>query len=102
MKKKSLVRVEIDSDSLLDFRKILFEQGIAAETFFSHLVRRGTTRDEAVLNLIKEAAKEKKSDLFKESNMRKKSLDANAIYAMIQEELEQEKLDNNIEESDND
>jgi len=91
MKKKSKVFVCFDQDVLLDFRKILFEQGITVETFFAHLIKKTTLRDKVVLELIKESAVERKDALKKGNGNRKDSFDANALYALIRQELSNEK-----------
>lgn len=100
----------VDRDILIDFKKILFREGISADAFFHYVISKASIRDEDMLNLVNEAAKayKNKADVFTnlsttgKGSRSKQDIDAEMIYSMIESHLHQTQEQEEEEESEDD
>ena len=102
MKKKANCTIEMDADLLLDFRRILFEYGIGIEAFVQYIARKATVREDFILDLINQASIERKDKFLQQEFLgKRKEVDKNVLYALIQEELTKTKQEDASEISNN-
>lgn len=94
-------KIVLSQEQLIQFRKLLFENKIFLQTFFSYVVEAGLRGDERVLNLIEEARKKKykeiassdnlKKTLTKHEKMTKETPKADLLYEIINEQRRQQR-----------
>ena len=84
MLKKETFPLVVEHSVLLDLRRILFKNNLTPQKFMSFLVEKTVTNDERLVELIQEAQEE--TLMVSNGNKRLKSLNADELYALIEEE----------------
>lgn len=82
---KDTIPLVLEHSVLLDLRRVLFKHGLNPQKFLSFLVRKTITNDERLIELINEALIEF-SEEESQSGKKIKSLNAEEIYALIEQE----------------
>lgn len=82
---KKLITLSFDKDSLQEFRKILFQNGLSPQEFFAFIMERVSNMDPRLNEFLEEAGNFKKESLEERKNYKK--VDAEAIYKAIEEKL---------------
>jgi hypothetical protein len=82
--KKETFPLVVEHSVLLDLRRILFKNNLTPQKFMSFLIEKAVTNDNRLVELIQEAQEETLA--VSTGNKRLKSLNADELYALIEEE----------------
>lgn len=86
---KKNILFSFEEDLVIDTKKILFEESVSLQQFFTFLIHRLVLGDPNATHLLKEAALFNKATLEGSDKEKIKKIDKNALYDLFEQEDKQ-------------